>query len=617
MLPQLKTVGFTLLVGWFVSYMQPMANVDRIWSDLLLVCQERPAASNIVVVQVTATDVLENGVDRLDRKFIASTFQKFADFGARRVLSDINLNAQLSSVEYSALLAAMKQLGPERFATGYEPNVQMRGREELLELATLVDLRMIAGQDARFREHRYPQDSPASDPITWLALGEQTQATTAYDLRVDPRSFATYTISEVHHPRFSPANLRDKLVILAMDQSVNRTRIYLPITGESNRGTLLAMATHAKLNQYERRLAIGDLVLLIQSVSAVLAGLLIGLSSASVRRAFLWFLAFGGVLLFTASYMVVSNGTAARPAGTLILTLSSLYSALAFRMKLPQLLWGFMSGDLSPEEAWAWRTLADGKQPAVLFASSGFIKRANAAAIEALKLHAPTFASDGVQLAKLCTPGVGDHAKQISTHIHGEQFWSLTWPHVHLPLVVFSDITVATQEQAALKRQLSTDPLTKVLNRRGFEEAVDEMNRQGRRDYAILFMDMNGFKQVNDQQGHEAGDLLLKHAAARFASAIRPTDRLARLGGDEFAVLMIGQLDRESVQSMALRLESTLVEPIDVGSAIVHVGVAAGFALPEHAEEASTDVLRRADQAMYSRKSYLKSLAGKVPSGTR
>ncbi|MBL8856314.1 MAG: diguanylate cyclase [Planctomycetaceae bacterium] len=614
---QLKAVGFTLLIGWFVWSMQPMANVDRIWSDVLLVCQEQPADRDIVVVQVTAADVLENGVDRLDRRFVARTLEKFAEFGARRVLSDINLNAQLSADEYTALLHAMKQLGPERFATGYEPNQQMQGRKELLNLATLVDLRMIPARDTRFREHRYPLGSPVADPIAWLAFGERTQSNTTYDLRVDPHSFQTYTISDLHQPLFPPANLRDKLVILAMDQSVNRTRIYLPITGESNRGTLLAMATHAKLHQYERRLAIGNIVQFVHAGSAVLAGLLIGLWSKSVRRAFLWFMAVGAVLMFGSSYMVVSNGTHAQPAGMLILTLSSLYSALAFRLKLPQLIWGFMSGDLSPEEAWAWRTQSEGKLPAVLFGSSGMIKRANQAAVQAFKLHAPSFAKDGVLLAKLCSPGVGDHAERITTNTDGEQTWTLTWPHGHLPLVVFNDITAAAREQAALKRQLTTDPLTKVLNRKGFEDAVEEINGQGRRDYAILFMDMNGFKQVNDEQGHEAGDLLLKHAAARFASAIRPTDRLARLGGDEFAVLMIGQLDRESVQSMALRLEATLVEPIDVGSAIVHVGVAAGFALPELPTETSTDVLRRADHEMYARKSYLKSLRGETPRNSR
>lgn len=613
----MRAAAFTLLVGWTVWYLQPMANVDRIWSDVLLACQEHPAESEIVIVQVTAQDVLENGVDRLDRKFIARTFARFADHGVRRVLSDINLNAQLSTEEFSALLTSLQRLGPARFATGYEPNEQMQGRKELRDLATTVDLRMISGHDARFREFSYPSQSPAADPIAWLAFGESASGPTAFDLRVDPQSFARYTISEIHQPMFDPAKLRDKLVILAMDQSVNRTRVYLPMSGESNRGTLLAMATHAKLRQYERHLAIGDIVLTVHAVSAVLAGLLIGLWSTTVRRAFLWFMAVGGVLMFAASYMVVSNGTPARPASTLILTLSSLYSALAFRMKLPQLLWGFMAGDLSPEEAWAWRTQADGKQPAVLFGSSGFIKRANAAAIQAFQLHAPTFTQDGVQLAKLCSPEVGEHASEITTNIGNEQIWALAWPHVHLPMVVFTDVTAAAQEQAALKRQLTTDPLTKVLNRKGFEDAVAEMNRQGRQDYAILFMDMNGFKQVNDEQGHEAGDLLLKHAAARFASVMRPSDRLARLGGDEFAVLMVGQLDCDSVQAMALRLEATLVEPIDVGSAMVHVGVAAGFALPESPAETSAEVLRRADHEMYARKSYLKSLKGEKPRSSR
>jgi hypothetical protein len=285
---QWKTVVFTLMVGWWVWYFQPLSSVDRLWSDIRLVCREHPAEPEIVVVQITAADVLENGLDRLDRRFIARTYEKFADYGVRRVLSDVNLNAKLSTEEHVALQAAMQRLGTKRLATGYEPNQQLRGRDDLLRFATMVDLRMIAGADARFRGYVYPMDSDAIDPIAWLAFGEHTQGVTDFDLRVNPSSFTTYTVSELHQPEFVGDNLRDKLVIFAMDESVNRTRVFLPISGESNRGILLAMATQAKLAGYERQLAIGDLVLLIQVCSSVLAGLLIGLSSTGIRRAILW-----------------------------------------------------------------------------------------------------------------------------------------------------------------------------------------------------------------------------------------------------------------------------------------------------------------------------------------
>ena len=124
--------------------------------------------------------------------------------------------------------------------------------------------------------------------------------------------------------------------------------------------------------------------------------------------------------------------------------------------------------------------------------------------------------------------------------------------------------------------------------------------------YAILFLDMNGFKEVNDTHGHEAGDILLKEAAARFSSVIRKADLLARLGGDEFAILLEGNLTADLLRQLRSKLETSLVPPIRIGPTQVRVGVAVGWALACDPHESSEEVLRRADAAMYARKAELK-----------
>jgi diguanylate cyclase (GGDEF)-like protein len=176
-------------------------------------------------------------------------------------------------------------------------------------------------------------------------------------------------------------------------------------------------------------------------------------------------------------------------------------------------------------------------------------------------------------------------------------------------LVVFRDVTFRFEQRDALQKKLVTDPLTGILNRTGFEAALERITQSARQDYAILFMDMNGFKEVNDVHGHEAGDALLKAAATRFSSMLRKQDTLARLGGDEFVVLLEGELSQETLRRLCAKLEASLEAPIDLGSVIVNVGVAVGYGSPAGVHDRPAEVLRRADAAMYARKAEIKETA--------
>ena len=159
------------------------------------------------------------------------------------------------------------------------------------------------------------------------------------------------------------------------------------------------------------------------------------------------------------------------------------------------------------------------------------------------------------------------------------------------------------------RHQAVTDELTGLGNRRYL---LDELDRsfgtldgahrgQGRRRLALLLIDLDHFKEINDSFGHPTGDALLRQIGPRIGGAVRPGDVVARLGGDEFAVLLSGA-DAAAATEVAERITSALVAPITVDGASLHVGASIGIAVaPEHAAD-TAELLRCADVAMYRAK---------------
>ena len=167
-----------------------------------------------------------------------------------------------------------------------------------------------------------------------------------------------------------------------------------------------------------------------------------------------------------------------------------------------------------------------------------------------------------------------------------------------------ADLLKAEWRIAELEARADVDPLLDILNRRGFDRELARslayVKRYGTLA-ALVFIDLDGFKSVNDRHGHAAGDALLKAVVGGLRSHVRASDTVARLGGDEFAVLM-WHLDEAQAQAKARELESIIaatsvthrVETLSVGAS------AGSVALPR--EGAPESVLEAADQAMYARK---------------
>lgn len=156
-----------------------------------------------------------------------------------------------------------------------------------------------------------------------------------------------------------------------------------------------------------------------------------------------------------------------------------------------------------------------------------------------------------------------------------------------------------------LDRLARTDPLTQLPNRAEFQDFLARHTAGEKRHnggFALLIMDLNGFKQVNDQFGHQIGDALLQQVAARLASTKRRGDILARLGGDEFGMILPGVTERETASTVADKLARVLREPFQIGTRVCKVSVSIGIAFYPGAAADPDTLTRLADTAMYEAK---------------
>jgi diguanylate cyclase (GGDEF)-like protein len=165
------------------------------------------------------------------------------------------------------------------------------------------------------------------------------------------------------------------------------------------------------------------------------------------------------------------------------------------------------------------------------------------------------------------------------------------------------EVAVREQLEAKLRRQAFHDQLTGLPNRAMLLDRLERCIRaEGAQGHsAVLYLDLDRFKTVNDSLGHASGDVLLGAVAGRLATLLRPADLLARLGGDEFVMLLERLPDPEQAVRVAGRLLDCLTEPVLVGGAEIHVGASIGVAVYDGSQSAQ-DLIGQADIAMYQAK---------------
>ncbi|MDP3655307.1 MAG: PAS domain S-box protein [Rhodoferax sp.] len=180
--------------------------------------------------------------------------------------------------------------------------------------------------------------------------------------------------------------------------------------------------------------------------------------------------------------------------------------------------------------------------------------------------------------------------------------------HGHLQhyVALFSDITAIKENEKKLEHIAHYDALTSLPNRVLLADRLQQaLARSQRREHllAVAYLDLDGFKAINDHYGHDAGDHLLAALAARMRLALREGDTLARWGGDEFVAVLLDLVDASSTQPLLLRLLAAAAHPVAFGPHTLQVSASLGVTFFPQAREADSEqLLRQADQAMYRAK---------------
>jgi len=168
------------------------------------------------------------------------------------------------------------------------------------------------------------------------------------------------------------------------------------------------------------------------------------------------------------------------------------------------------------------------------------------------------------------------------------------------------------QQTETLFRKAHFDALTHLPNRAYFNEVLEHFivsSHDQEMQFALLFLDLDGFKAVNDQLGHRAGDELLRHVAARLIFSVREEDKVFRLGGDEFVVLVPEVTEPELIETIAQRIIREVSQDYWIAGCPVHISTSIGMALFPKDGQIASKIIEHADQALYAAKAKGKGVA--------
>lgn len=619
------------VVATLTTHFGWMNRLEIASSDIATFGVPKKASGETIIVAVDAETIKATGKYPYDRQLVAKALNVLREAGADRIFFDAASTIAENPESDQTLAEALAALGPDRIAL---PIGRIGAREIASPLprfqqhVTLVSTDFVYDVDNRIRTiSALEGHQPAGD---WLAR-LKTPATApprALDYAVHPASFPKFGLRDIAAGKAPVEALKGKTVVIGLMLEGRQTGIDAPIHGILARTLALAISAESARASFERRpLDIASRFGVVFVFSAILGLLIAGLNSL-----------FGFAVIAAASVGWVYAAGAFQPGLNHQLPIVTPVVAALF-------LWQGLSFSHSRFSVWmrhrymsfagvgqtalltAIEVMGD---PAFVFDSNGAVVGANApfrALLDAKARAGATSVRVDDLLGDAFAAAV-ERANEEAVSLQRIQLRHSAHPrHYDVTMRMVStmngrfgiaglkDVSEAVEREKTLSNLAFSDSLTGIANRIAFRRRLEGLGEgAGATRFAVLLIDLDGFKQVNDTLGHHAGDLLLRGVAVRLQTLMRESDLAARLGGDEFAVLLPGA-GCEEASLLAKRFISALAAPFALDGGIGRVGASIGIAVwPDHGLTGD-DVLRLADQAMYVAKRNKPAYAVHAPEG--
>jgi diguanylate cyclase (GGDEF)-like protein/PAS domain S-box-containing protein len=613
------------LFGWFDF-------IERHLQDLRAGWYARPASGELVIVAIDPPSLRALEQWPWPRRYHAQAILRLLAAGVRRIGYDVEFSSSSNPVDDRALAEALAQAGADRIAL---PALRQwwRRPDGRLEVYDSVPLPLFSRHssfawiDAEPDPDGLVRQLPgvlerstgprASMPVWLLDDPTVTRPEVVLDFGIDPRTLPRVSFVDLLRGAYDPAQLAGKRVLVGPTaselgdwKSVPWFRALPgPVIQALAFESLLQDRALTRVDGWPVALGAGFLVLLLGPVFGRLswrAGLLLCGSAILL-------------LLVVASGLQLSRAIAVDSSAPLLGVFLAFAVAIMMRVERQARELVGQIGSL-PGKDGLMRQLVDNTFDAIItFEPGGRVLSCNRAAERifgtpaAAMIDNPiaTLLPDGQGRLLASLAQEGGSRELVGLHESGRRFpveATLSRMQVDegwVGIAIVRDITDRKSQQAELERMALHDALTALPNRTLLSDRIAHAINAARRSrgmLAILLLDLDRFKDVNDTLGHQVGDLLLTQIGPRLRQPLRNSDTVARLGGDEFAILLPGPTDLETACRAAERIVESLSAPFCIQDLVLEVGVSIGVALyPEHGESAQ-ELLQHADVAMYAAK---------------
>ena len=602
-------------VGWLMW-------IEFFLSDTLYYRDKRAPSGQIVLVQSDEAAVAATGRYPFDRELLAKALVNMDQAGAKRFYLDTLLTHSTNREEDGALESALARLGPERLALTLTRSPTAVGPATKLvtplprfgQHAASATLNYAYDADRRIRNILPLGSLPALHAADWLlGLKGPAEAPLHLDFSLDLARIPAFSLLDVAAGKIPDEAFAGKFIIFGVNAYVTGMVVDVPVYKQISRAEFVALAAETRLEAVPLwRLSGVRSFAFLFGVAIFVSLLFRNLRPSFVNVAFIAVLA-GWIGL--ASNLHQQTGLMAPLLPTLVVILIIWQRTFLQTSRLGGALRQLKQAIVGVDHAALLTAIDAMGEPAMLFDRHARILGSNGAFV-GLELALAgvkgtdhtligTFGADGLAILERLDSGeetplslaIGHGA----THHHFDvRIRAIRTPVGTIGVAGFTDVSLARRREAELTTLAFADPLTGLTNRLAFHARLEAASVADAA-FALMLIDLDGFKAVNDGLGHDAGDQLLIGVASRLRDMMGPKDLAARLGGDEFA-LLVHVAEAMEAMAAAQAVLSAILPPFIIDGREAKVGASIGVAMFPSDERNGRELLKLADMAMYRAK---------------